>query len=131
MRRRHRNRTPPPTYEVSSIPKFPAEGTRDNVNDARGDLGHNTNDAGGNSGHNVDDAGGNCHNINDTGEDLGQNADDVDGNLDNSTYNFSSDLTNITSAFNIFASQNDSDISMVWPMQVVVRSADKFIHHGC
>ncbi|CAG8721217.1 11508_t:CDS:2, partial [Ambispora leptoticha] len=116
-RRRHRNRTPPPTYDgVSSIPsmnrrEFTAgqrdrsasptrrvpsrrdENTnRDNVNNLGGDLGNNV---GENSGHNVDDTGG-----------------DLGGNLDDTTYEFSSDLTSITSAFNISASQNDSDFSM-------------------
>ncbi|CAG8521618.1 12219_t:CDS:2, partial [Acaulospora morrowiae] len=134
-RRRHRNRTPPPTYDgVSSIPsmnrrEFTA-GQRDrsasptrrvpsrrdeytnryNVNNLGGDLGNNV---GGNSSHNANDVGRDSgHNANDVGENSGHNVDDTGGNLDDTTYEFSSDLTSITSALNISASQNDSDFSM-------------------
>ncbi|CAG8673028.1 3409_t:CDS:2 [Ambispora leptoticha] len=116
-RRRHRNRTPPPTYEVPSIPnespgrsasptrRVPSrrdENTnRNNVNNLGGNLGNNTNNVGGNSSNNINDAGGN-----------------LGGNLDNAIYSSSSELANITSALNISASRNDSDL--VCPMLEVV-----------
>ncbi|CAG8762721.1 12866_t:CDS:2, partial [Cetraspora pellucida] len=138
-RRRHRNPTLPPTYDgVSSIPsmnrrEFTAgqrdrsasptrrvpsrrdENTnRDNVNNLGGDLGNNV---GGNSSHNANDVGRDSgHNANDVGENSGHSVDDTGGdlgeNLYDTTYKFSSDLTSITSALNISASQNDSDFSM-------------------
>ncbi|CAG8488183.1 3544_t:CDS:2 [Ambispora leptoticha] len=127
-RRRHRNRTPPPTYEVSSIPsmsrresttnqrhrsasptrRVPRRDENSNRDDANNSISQPLveNNTGRDSGHNANDVGRNSgHNVDDTGGDL-------DGNLDDTTYDFSSDLTNITSALNISASQNDSDISM-------------------
>ncbi|CAG8449793.1 11851_t:CDS:2 [Ambispora leptoticha] len=54
----------------------------------------------------------NGNNVNDAGGDPGHNANDVGENLDNATYSSSSELANMTSALNISASQNNSDLSM-------------------
>ncbi|CAG8455061.1 8471_t:CDS:2 [Cetraspora pellucida] len=83
---RRRNHTSPPTYEeVSSMINISHHETtnRDNVS--------NVNDANGNSDYNTNDIG---------------------RNLDNVTYLSLPNLANTTSTPNIFASQNDSNISM-------------------
>ncbi|CAG8649619.1 10528_t:CDS:2, partial [Diversispora eburnea] len=82
-RRRHRNRTPPPTYEVSSI-----------LSTSRCEFTTNQRNRSASPTRKIPSE-----------RDENSSSDDV-------TYESSSELINITSAFNISVSQNDSDFSM-------------------
>ncbi|CAG8454745.1 8321_t:CDS:2 [Scutellospora calospora] len=55
----------------------------------------------------------NINNVNNANGNSGYNTNDVGRNLDNAIYSSLSNLVNTTSTPNIFASQNNSDISML------------------
>src|SRR6266511_1904197 len=103
-RRRYRNRTPPPTYEVPSIPNM---SRRESTTNQRNRSASPTRRVPGRRDENT-----NRDNVNNLGRDLDNNTNNAGGNLDNATYSSSSELANMTSALNISASQNDSDFSM-------------------
>ncbi|CAG8734220.1 10799_t:CDS:2, partial [Cetraspora pellucida] len=86
-RRRHRNRTPPPTYEVPSILSTShCESITNQRNRSASPIRRVPNS--------------------------GNNTNNASRNLSNVTYSSSSELINITLALNLSALQNDSDLSM-------------------
>ncbi|CAG8653979.1 7357_t:CDS:1, partial [Diversispora eburnea] len=86
-RRRHRNRTPPPTYRGVT----PMLSRRESTTNQRNQFASSTQRIHSERGEN-------------------NNRNNVGG--DNATYSSSSELANITSGLNISASQNSSDFSM-------------------
>ncbi|CAG8611176.1 14427_t:CDS:2 [Cetraspora pellucida] len=109
------NRTPLLTYEVSSILSTSCHESTTNQRNrsalpiwrvpSRRDENSNRDNVNSAVGHSL-------ANVNDVCGDSGNNTNDASRNLSNVTYSSSSELINITSALNLFASQNDSDLSM-------------------
>ncbi|CAG8737499.1 39704_t:CDS:2 [Gigaspora margarita] len=93
-RKRCRNRTLPPTYEVPSI--LITRGRNEDVSEIV------------TTSNNRD----NGNNVNDVSGDSGRNTNSVCGDLDNATYSSSSELANITSKLNTSILRSDSDLSM-------------------